>query len=70
LREAIEIQVKASKKEKARYNVFLAQEEKRYSTPLLTPFPRFWGVFPRNKKFYNRRLLQIEQLYEQFLKEK
>lgn len=53
-RNKIDVQVKATKKEKMRHNSFYARQELK-----------FWENFPRNKKFYHQGLFEISTLMTQ-----
>jgi|688.fasta_scaffold1024370_1 hypothetical protein len=49
----MDVYVKATKKEKQKYQVFLTREETHY-----------WKDFPRNKKFYHQSLHKIKELFD------
>ena len=49
----IDIQVKATKKEKMQHLKFINREE-----------IKFWDDFPRNQKFYHQSLAALKQLLE------
>ena len=49
----MEVYVKATKKEKQKYQMFLTREETHY-----------WKDFPRKKKFYHQSLHKIKELFD------